>query len=565
MSSNSIVHYDAVIVGAGFGGIRALWELNQIGFTMKCFEAGSDVGGAWYWNRYPGARTDSEAWVYSMNFAPELKEEWDYSERYPSQGEVQAYLSRVADRFDLRKHIEFNTRVDAAHYDNERKLWTIKTADGVSTTARYFIPATGPLSVAKELPFAGLSSYKGEWYQSSSWPKQKIDFRGKRVAVVGTGATGVQIIPKLAPDAQQLTVFQRTPNYVLPGRNYTIDEHQAAEIKLGYDTTWNRAKVHRSGLAMESSGKTIEDVPSADSVRQTLDSGWESGGFHFQFETLDDLFTNPRSNDVASEYLRQKIRAIVKDPDTAEILCPRYPFLSKRPPCGHFYYEAFNRPNVKLVDISRDSIDVYEHGICTSSGAKYEFDIIIFALGFDAATGALSEINVKGTHGKSLGDSWAKRLETFAGVLVPGFPNMFPVCGPHVPFGNMPVVLDIQVNWIGKTLRHMEKNKYAQIDVTEKAVDAWSCHLDEAFGATLFTETARASGAWFVGANIPGKGGNVLFYFGGVPTWTAWLDKESNTAWPSMEFSPTTKTDVADKDDSGHVEGLLASEIKSAA
>lgn len=448
------------------------------------------------------------------------------------------------DRFDLRKNIDFNTRIKAAHYSDADSTWTITAANGVSATCRYFLPATGPLSVAKDPPFAGLKSYTGEWYQASKWPKHKVDFHGKRIAIVGTGATGVQIIPKLAHVAKELTVFQRTPNYVLPGRNYVIDEHQAAEIKQNYDATWNRATSHSSGLAMTPSGKMVKDATDPETIKQILDSGWESGGFHYQFETLDDLFTSKESNDIASEYLRQKIQAVVKDPETAELLSPKYPFLSKRPPCGHFYYEAFNRPNVKLVDIRRDDIDLYEKGIRTSSGGEYEFDMIIFALGFDAATGALSEMDVRGSHDKSLADFWANKLETFAGVLVPGFPNMFPVCGPHVPFGNMPVVVDIEVNWIGKTIGYMEKNKIANINVTDKAVNAWSSHLHEAFNATLFAESAMASGAWFVGANIPGKALDILFYFGGVPTWTAWLDKESKTAWENMEFYPPVVTDT---------------------
>ncbi|PMD33038.1 cyclohexanone monooxygenase [Hyaloscypha variabilis F] len=537
MRSSKKADYDAIVVGAGFSGIRSLWELGQLGLTAKCFEAGSDVGGAWYWNRYPGARTDSEAWVYAMNFIPELKDEWNYSERYPSQQEVQRYLSKVVDHFHLRENIEFDTRIRAAHYSDSENIWTITTAAGLSTTCRYFLAASGPLSVTKAPPFAGLESYTGEWYQTSIWPTRQVDFRGKRVAIVGTGATGVQIIPKLAHVAKELTVFQRTPNYVLPGRNYAIDEDHATEIKQNYDATWNRASTHPFGLAMTASGKTVENVTDARKIKQILDAGWESGGFHFQFETLDDLFTNQESNDIASEYLRQKIHAVVQDPNTAKILSPKYPFLSKRPPCGHFYYEAYNRPNVKLVDISRDDIALYEKGIRTSSGVEYEFDVIIFALGFDAGTGALSEMDVKGCQGNSLGDHWAKRLETFAGVLVPGFPNMFLVCGPHVPFGNMPVVLEIGVSWIGKTLRHMEKNKLTKIDVSQTAVDAWSSHLDEAFRATLFAESAKASGAWFVGANIPGKAANVLFYFGGVPTWNAWLENETRTAWANMIFS----------------------------
>jgi cyclohexanone monooxygenase len=563
MTSTKTADYDAVVAGAGFAGIRSLWELGQLGLTVKCFEAGSDVGGAWYWNRYPGARTDSEAWVYALNFAPDLRDEWNYSERYPSQEEVQRYLGRVVgrffpfprqlvslltqktDRFDLRKHIDFNTQIKAAHFSDSDNIWTITAANGSSSTCRYFLPATGPLSIAKDPPFAGLKSFTGEWYQSSNWPKEKVDFRGKRIAVVGTGATGVQIIPTIAPVAKELTVFQRTPNYVLPGRNYAIDEHQAIDIKQKYDASWNRASNHPFGLAMTYTGKTVKDVADADKIRQVLDSGWENGGFHFQFETFDDLFTNQESNDVASEYVRQKIRAIVQDPATAEILCPKYPFLSKRPPCGHFYYEAFNRPNVKLVDISRDDIELYEKGIRTSSGAEHEFDMIIFALGFDAATGALSEMDVRGTQNRSLKECWSKRLETFAGVLVPGFPNMFSVCGPHVPFGNMPVVIDIEVNWIGKTLRHMEEKKLAKIDVTEKAVDAWSSHLVEAFEATLFAESAKENHAWFVGANIPGKAASPLFYFGGVTSWTAWLENESKSAWKSMNFFPPIASDIA--------------------
>ncbi|KAL4808377.1 hypothetical protein BDV18DRAFT_158478 [Aspergillus unguis] len=536
MTLNKHADYDAVVVGAGFSGIRSVWELRQLGLSVKCFEAGTDIGGAWYWNRYPGARTDSEAWVYAMNFTPELLEEWDYHERYPSQEEVQGYLGRIVDRLGLREHMQFNARVKDAHYDEGSKLWVIRTKDGVSTTCRYFLPATGPLSLAKKLPFAGLKSYKGEWYQSSEWPQTRVSFEGKRIAVVGTGATGVQIIPKLAPVAKQLTVFQRTPNYVLPGRNYAIDKYQADDIKQQYGEIWNAASSHPFGLAMKSSGKNLQNMPNSNEVKQLLDAGWECGGFHYQFETLDDVFTSPESNEIASEYLRQKIRAIVHDPDTAELLCPKYPFLSKRPPCGHFYYEAYNRPNVKLVDISQQGMDIYENGVRTGDGAEYEFDMIIFVIGFDAATGALSEIDVRGSQGKSLGSSWKKKLETFAGCLVPGFPNMFSVCGPHIPFGNMPVVLDKQVHWIGKTIAHMEKNKLAEINVSQKAADRWSTHMEEAFKSTLFADSAKSSGSWFVGANIPGKNNAVLFYFGGVQTWESWLDNETKTAWESMDF-----------------------------
>lgn len=339
-----------------------------------------------------------------------------------------------------------------------------------------------------------------------------------------------------------MTVFQRTPNYVLPGRNYNIDEHQAHDIRYNYDRTWQRASQHGFGLDMEQTGRSFDNKPDAERIKQVLDSGWESGGFHFQFETFDDIFTNQESNDVVSEYVRNKIRAIVKDQETAEVLCPKYPILSKRPPCGHCYYEAYNRANVKLVDISNDSIDLNETGIRTESGTGYDFDMIIFAIGFDAATGALAEIDIRGCQGNSLKELWSMRLQTFAGILVPGFPNMFMVVGPHVPFGNMPMVIDRNVEWIGKALRHLEQNKLAHIDVSEAAVDAWSQHVNDAFAATILAESARAAHAWFVGANVPGKTNNILFYFGGIPNWYAWLEKESEGGWPSMKFAPLTST-----------------------
>lgn len=426
----------------------------------------------------------------------------------------------------------------SARYSESDKTWTVTDQKGVVTTARYFIPATGPLSIAKEPLFKGLKEFTGEWYQAASWPKGPVSFEGKRIAVVGTGATGVQIIPKLASAATQLTVFQRTPNYVLPGRNYQIDESQAAEIKKNYATTLGRAAAHPYALAMTFSGKTIKDATDPDTIRRILDAGWESGGFHFQFETLDDLFVSPESNEIASDYIRQKIRSIVRDQATAEMLCPKYPFLSKRPPCGHFYYEAFNRPNVDLIDISHDEIELYSRGIRSTSGqGQWEFDMIIFALGFDAATGALSEIDVRGKEGQSLGDLWARDVRTFAGVLVPGFPNMFTVCGPHIPFGNMPVILDLQMRWIGKTIGHMNDNRLAGIEVSSEAASLWCTHLEETFRKTLFAASAKETGSWFVGANVPGKRPAPLFYFGSVQSWLSWLEDEALQVWKDMSFS----------------------------
>ncbi|KAI4230028.1 MAG: hypothetical protein L6R36_000407 [Xanthoria steineri] len=549
--SDGMADYDAIVLGAGFSGIRCLWELDQLGLTVRCYDAAPDIGGTWYWNRYPGSRTDGEAWVYLLNFAPELMEEWDFHERYPSRDEIQEYLGRIVDRYDLRKHIEFAARVVAAHYSDSEKVWTVTTADGVSTTCRYFLPATGILSIPKEPTFPGLKSYTGEWYQASKWPAYKVHFHGKRIAVVGTGSTGVHLIPKLAPVAKELTVFQRTPNYVLPGRNHTIDEYQAADIKKHHNTTWELATMNLAGHACKASGRTVKNVADAVKIRQIFDNGWERGCFNFQMETFDDVFMDPESNEEAAQFIRQKIRAIVQDPGKAELLCPKYPFGSKRPPSGHFYYETFNRSNVKLIDISGDEIDLYENGIRTSSGAEYEVDMIIFALGFSSGTGALNEIDVRGSQDKSLTECWTERLGTFAGILVSGFPNMFIVCGPHMPAGNQPTMLEVAVDWIGKTIRHMEKNKLTQVKVSEKAVDAWSSHVDDVWKSAFISKPAVENRSWFVDRTIPGKSPKIMFYFGGVQNWKSWLHNEINTSWASMEFTPLAVDDKAEEHSTG--------------
>ncbi|KAL9042940.1 MAG: hypothetical protein Q9180_000230 [Flavoplaca navasiana] len=434
-------------------------------------------------------------------------------------------LIQEIDRYDLRKYIDFSIRIVAAHYSDNDKVWTITNADGLSTTCRYFLPATGVKSIPKEPAFAGLKSYTGEWYQASKWPAHKVDFHGKRIAVAGTGSTGVNIIPKLAPAAKKLMVFQRTPNYVLPGRNYTIDDYQAAEIRKNHDATWELATMNLAGHACKASGKTVKDGD------------------------IDDIFMDPESNEQAADFIRQKIRAIVHDPKKAELLCPNHPFGSKRPPSGHFYFEAFNRPNVKLIDISGGDIELYENGIRTSSGVEYEVDMIIFALGYNAGTGALNEIEIEGSRGKSLRKHWMDRIRTFTGILVSDFPNMFIACGPHMPIGNQPTMLELAVDWIGKTIRHMEDNKLTQVNVTDEAVDAWSAHAEEIFNSAYISGPAVDNRSWFVDANTPGKRPKILFYFGGVQSWKSWLDKEIVTTWASTELTPRA---VGDKAEAGN-------------
>ena len=510
---SDVQEIDAVVIGAGFSGLRALWELREIGLTTTVIEAAPDVGGTWYWNRYPGARTDSESWVYAFSFSRELQDEWDWQERYPTQPEALAYLRHVADRFDMRRDIRFETRVQSAVYDEARRRWTVTTDQGDRIVCRYLVAATGVLSLPYTPPFPGLEDFTGESYVTGRWPDEPVDFTGKRVAVIGTGATAVQLIPVAAQTAASVTVFQRTPNYVLPARNHTLGEAERQAIRRDYDAIWEQARRHYFGVAMGTAERKLLDA-TPDEQRRTLEYGWEVGGFRYIFETFADLLTDEQANEVAAEFIREKIRSIVHDPETAELLCPKdYPFVGKRPPLGHFYYETFNRDNVHLVDVSDDPItEITEHGLRTAA-AEYEADLIVFATGFDAVTGALRTLDIRGRNGTALRDRWAEGPRTHLGIGVDGFPNLFLVCGPQTPFANLPVVIDGIVEWIGAAIRHLESEAMTAIEATPEAVDAWVKHVDDIVNATVLPRGRRS---WFLGDNIPGKPHVVLFYFGGA-------------------------------------------------
>jgi cation diffusion facilitator CzcD-associated flavoprotein CzcO len=512
-SGSGATSFDAIVIGAGFGGLRMLHELRQLRLSVKVIEAGSDVGGTWYWNRYPGARTDSESWVYAFSFSKELQDEWNWSERFPAQPETLAYLQHVANRFDMRKDIQFNTRVLSAIYDDSSKVWTVTTDQGQTYTCRYFITAAGLLSLPYKPAFPGLEDFKGEWYITGRWPKEGVDFAGKRVSVIGTGATAVQAIPIIAHTAAHLTVFQRTPNYVLPARNCTMTEDELRSIRSNYDAIWEQARNHPFGFAMDYAGRTAAGVTPEEHQR-ILEGGWETGGFRYIFETFDDIFIDEKSNAVAAEFVRNKIRAIVKDPVKAELLCPKdYPLGGKRPPLGHFYYESFNRKNVSLVDVSENPITrITANGVRVGSD-EYKADIIVFATGFDAATGTLTSMDIRGKGGVTLKEKWRGGPRTHLGIGVDGFPNMFMICGPQSPFANIPVVIDGMVEWIGRAIRHLRDNGLDAMEATPEAVDNWRQHVDDLVNATVLPKGKRS---WFLGDNIPGKPHVVLFYFGGA-------------------------------------------------
>ena len=504
---------DAIVIGAGFGGLRMLHELRELGLTTRIFEAGTDVGGTWYYNRYPGARTDSEAWLYAYSFSKKIQDEWDWSQRFPSQQEALAYLEFVADTCDMRKDIEFSTRVTTAHFDEGNNRWNVTTEDGRHYHCTYLITATGPLSTPYKPDFPGFESFAGEWYLTGNWPKEPVDFAGKRVAVIGTGATAVQAIPLIALTAAQVTVFQRTPNFVLPARNAPLSDFDRQAYRSNYDNIWRRTREQFFGFDFNDAGRNVGDVSAAE-CEKILERYWETGTFRFLFETFDDIFTDEQANSVVAEFVRNKIRAIVEDPNTAELLCPTdHPIGAKRPPLGHFYYETFNRENVELVSVRDDPITgISTRGVMVGE-REYPADVIVFATGFDAVTGTLNKIDIQGRSGAKLNDVWQAGPRTYLGIGVDNFPNFFMVGGPQSPFANIPVVIDGCVDWIGRAIKHLRANDYVAMEPSAEAVDEWGKHMDELVNQTVLP---RAQGSWFMGGNIPGKPRVVLFYFGGA-------------------------------------------------
>lgn len=534
MTKNPALDFDTIIIGAGFGGLRALHAMRNQGRSVRLFDAGSDVGGTWYWNRYPGARTDSEAWAYCYSFSKELQDEWDWPERMPTWDQVQAYLAHVADKFGLREDIQLNTTVQSCIYDEASNQWIITTSDGKSYRCRYFISAVGWFAVAMQPPF-DMGNFKGEWYMSSKWPKEEVDFRGKRVGIVGSGSTAVQILPLVAKQAAQVTLFQRTPNYVMPGRNYPLDDTDREAIKTNYESIWKQVRNQVFAFPMDDSPLTYDSVDDAQR-RKVFEYGWEQGGFRFLFETFADMLTDERTNKAAAEFVRGKIRSIVKDPATAELMCPKYPIALKRPPLGNFYYESFNRPNVRLVDVSKHPlIASTEKGLKTDL-EEFEFDIVIFAIGFDAVTGPLTHMEVRGRGGELVRDKWDAGPRTHLGIVMDGFPNMFIITGPQTPFSNVPPVVDAAVDWIGKAIAKADREGADVIEVSPEPVEAWVALMQEMLDATLLGGATELR-SWFMGANVEGKTHAPLFYFGGAAAYFDEIDKSVASDFAELEYA----------------------------
>lgn len=508
-----IAHYDVIIIGAGVTGLYQLYRIRQLGLTVRVYEEGGGVGGTWYWNRYPGCRFDSESETYGYSFSEELLQEWDWKEHYSGQPENERYLNYVADKFDLRKDIQFHARVVAAVYDERTNRWEIRLENGQRARAQFLIAAVGILSAPYTPPFPGIDSFQGESYHTARWPREGVDLRGKRVAVIGTGATAVQLIPEIAPEVRQLTVFQRTPNYCAPLRNSPIDPETQRQIKARYPEIFKQCRESPAAFLYNFDPRKTFEVPKEERLA-FYEYLWAQPGFSKWLANFHDIMTDPAANEDYAEFVRNKIRARVKDPVVAEKLVPKdHPFGSKRVPLESGYYEAFNRDNVSLVDLRETPIErVTPTGIKTSA-REYDFDVIIYATGFDAVTGALTRIDIRGEGGQSLKEKWTAGLRTYLGIQTAGFPNLF--IAMSAAFCNYPRCAETVVEWITDCIRYLRTHGFTRIVPAPQAEEAWVQHTAEVAATTLLSGTD----SWFLGANIPGKARVFLLYANTAPAY----------------------------------------------
>ncbi len=503
---------DVIVVGAGFGGMYAVYKYRQMGLKVQAIEAGGNVGGVWYWNRYPGARVDLQSIDYSYSFSPEIEQEWTWSEEFASQSEVLAYMNFVADRLDLRKDIQFTTRVTSAVWDAARNLWVVKTNRGDTFEATYCVMATGPLSIPKDPDIPGLDRFKGELMRAARWPHEPVSFAGKRVGVIGTGSTGIQIVQEVGPKAGELFVFQRTPSFTMPMRNRKLDPEFVSEVKRNYPGIREVARNSPIGGTRPQSTRAFFSVTRTQR-RQLLEDGWKNGGLAI-LGTFADLLVNPDANEEVAEFLRDKIGEVVKDPATAEKLKPRgYPVFARRPCLDTGYYETYNLPNVHLVDCINDPIlEITEKGLRTQSG-EVELDMIILATGYDGLTGAMLAIDVVGRDGCRVNDHWKNGARSYLGLMMEGFPNLFLTTGPNGPaaLANIIRISEHDVDLIAGAITHMQTNALSSIEPTKEAEEGW---MDLVYTLSQRTLVSKAK-TWYVGANVAGKPQGLTLFTGG--------------------------------------------------
>ncbi|MEY2882770.1 MAG: hypothetical protein RL490_494 [Pseudomonadota bacterium] len=511
--ASAATEVDVIIVGAGFSGMYMLHRLRGLGMSARVLEAGKTVGGTWYWNRYPGARVDIQSLEYSFSFSPALEQEWQWSERYAPQAELLRYAEHVADRFDLRRDMQFETRVTAAHWDDAAQRWRVTTAGGEAFRARFCIMATGCLSVPTNVDFAGIGDYQGKIYRTSQWPHEGVDFTGLHVGIIGTGSSAIQSIPIIAEQAATLTVFQRTPNYSMPAHNGPIPEDAVAAWRANREAFRAQSRGTPGGFWNEASERLALETPPEERIAE-YERRWQVGGFRI-LSAFADVPVDNSANATVAEFVAGKIREIVKDPAVADLLTPKdHPFGTKRPCVDTGYYATYNRSHVRLVDLRATPIESFTPAGIRTSGEDFAFDAVVLATGFDAMTGALDRIDIRGKDGVAMKDRWAYGPRTYLGLMVAGFPNLFTITGPGSPsvLTNMMSSIEQHVDWISDCLAHIASHQQASIEASAEAEAAWVDHVNEVAAMTLLPQ----ANSWYMGANVPGKPRQFLPYAGGL-------------------------------------------------
>jgi acetone monooxygenase (methyl acetate-forming) len=536
-SDNIPQHLDAVVIGAGVAGLYGLYRLREQGLSVRAFEAGSSVGGTWYWNRYPGARVDSQSHIYQYWFSEALARKWSWTERFPAQPETERYLNFVADECDLRKDITFNTRIEAAHFDESSQRWTITTDGGETLSTQFLLASTGGLSAPLEPPFPGHDKFKGKIVHTARWPEGGIDLAGKRVGVIGTGATGIQVIQTIAAEVGHLTVFQRTANWSIPMRNPKLSEADRESFRARFHEIKERVQSTFAGFDYDFAERNFADL-SPDEREQALEELWADGSLSFWVGSYIDLFFDPAVADQFSRFAEKRIRARVKDPKVADLLVPRdHPFGTRRVPLETGYYEAYNRDNVQLVDVKQNKItEITETGLKLADGSEHPLDVLILATGFDAGTGALTRIDIRGRGGVSLKAQWRKDIRTMMGLQIHGYPNLFTTMAPFAPasaFCNVPTCLQQQIDWINECIRHVRAKGGKTIEATAEAEAQWLQHHDELANPTLVANTD----SWYTGTNVEGKPRRMLSYLGGANTYRATCESVKAKGYEGFEIA----------------------------
>ncbi|MBH66718.1 MAG: cyclohexanone monooxygenase [Rhodospirillaceae bacterium] len=511
--------FDVIIVGGGLAGLYSIYRFRKMGLKVRAFEAGDGVGGTWYWNRYPGCRCDVESMEYSFSFDEHLQQDWKWPERYGTQPVILEYINHVAERFDLMRDVQLNTRVKTATYSETNRLWSISTEQGQIFKAPICVMATGNLSTPRKPNFPGLDNFKGDWYHTGLWPKEGVDFSGKRVGVIGTGSSGVQMMPHIAHQAKHLTVFQRTANFSLPARNAPLDPKKEQKHKAEYRARREAAYDTPFGIAGFPPPTQSALEVTEEQRCKSYEAKWQEGGSISYLYAYTDLLLNKESNDTASEFVRNKIRETVKNPRIAELLCPNnHPIGTKRLILDSQYYEIFNEKHVELIDVRATPIEeITENGLRTTD-ASYELDVIAFATGFDAMTGAMREIDIGVEGGVTLEDQWEGGPRTYLGLMVAGLPNLFMITGPQSPGVKSQMILSIEwhVNWIADCLAYMKERNFDRIVANEEAQETWVKHVKDVADSTLYP----LANSWYMGVNIPGKPKVFMPYVGGVHVYT---------------------------------------------